>query len=877
MICKEELAMKLIKSLRLFLHFTLLLSVFFLTACPFDSDNNNDPGGISISAPAENDVVSGIIEVRGSCSVIDDLIVVIDNDSYTQQAVDCSQGNWNAEFDTSYFQDKTHVLVAYKNSIHDEIQITTANGNLDGFTVTVPVSLATGVYDEINELTPLYVYAKKPATGLITGELYILGMFPGDFVIPNLLNGVYEIGAFLDRNNNRVMDEGFDFAGMATTSLEVSNGDERSGNVVLELYIIDDGDDLEDGIFNPADVTGSIEIRTPLDDETVSGVLTASGRALGDIQNVQVTIDNNLLTAQIVPLGVARVWSADFDTTRLQDGRHNLTARANSEIEDRVYFNTDNGNVQGYRVTISVELAPGLGGEIDAFNPLIIYVESPVSGARQFNRFETGFFGADSAFTIDNVPNNTYKVGAFYDRNNNGVADEGDYTGATEQLLNVWYADTNAQVTLHGDEINILTPLWGAEIRSNFIDMTGSYLGGAEEIIVSMHLTPVTYVTAEDTAHFNAGAWDAVLDITAVTQEGSRWLNARAKYGARYKWDSIQVIINRNFPRGVAIESPIDNTTIQTSTFITSGSYDGEPESVTVYLDRGDTAQVIVGAALGNSAWTASFTDLTGVETGLILHTLTAVADYGGGITEEDEIGLYIDPIANRFIAITIPSEGDTVTTDNLVVQGTYGGNPDSITVTFETNGIGDVLTEIINTPVADSWSVEFADISSVLNGQRSITAVADYGGGDTEVASVTVTVDRPVSAVPLTITTDIPWLNEGCGAYFIINDSNELSLDGFYCAPPPPSADVALVMALIDSDTHADFDAGPGWTLHSRTDANPVDESVLASYILQRSGGGDYFKLSIDFEIVSGSGLQYEINDGLAGWNCGANPANCP
>ena len=247
----------------------------------------------------------------------------------------------------------------------------------------------------------------------------------------------------------------------------------------------------------------------------------------------------------------------------------------------------------------------------------------------------------------------------------------------------------------------------------------------------------------------------------------------------------------------------------------------------------------------------------------------------------QDEISIYINPIANRFIAITIPTEGDTVTTDNLVVQGTYGGNPDSITVTFETNGIGDVLTEIINTPVADTWSVEFADISSVLNGQRSITALADFGGGDTEVDAVTVTVDRPVSAVPLTITTTpIPWYNEGCGAYFIINDSNELSLDVFYCPPePPPSADIALVMMLLVSDTHADFDEGPGWTLHSRTDANSVDEAVLASYILQRSGGGDYFKLSIDFEIQSGLGadLQYVINNGLAGWNCGANPANCP
>ena len=84
---------------------------------------------------------------------------------------------------------------------------------------------------------------------------------------------------------------------------------------------------------------------------------------------------------------------------------------------------------------------------------------------------------------------------------------------------------------------------------------------------------------------------------------------------------------------------------------------------------------------------------------------------------------------------------------------------------------------------------------------------------------------------------------------------------------------------ARTDKIDTAIIDQGPGWTLYDRTDANPVDEAVLASYILKRSGGGDYFKLSIDFEIQSGlgAGLQYVINDGLAGWNCGANQANCP
>ncbi|MCK4710346.1 MAG: hypothetical protein KAU21_17145, partial [Gammaproteobacteria bacterium] len=345
--------MKLNRLLSSFFYITFLLILYSLAAC--SSSSSGGSGSISISSPDEGAQVSGVIMVEGSCSVIDDLTVVIDDDSYTKQVVNCTSGNWIAEFDTSYFQDGDHALLAYNGNINDSVQITTANGNQSGFIVTVPVSLATGIYDEIDQLTPLYVYAKKIATGLVSGQQFTLGTFPGEFEIPNLLNGVYEIGAFLDRNNNRIMDEGWDYAGTAVALLEVSNGDISSGDVELDIYIIDDGTDYEAGIFNPGDVSGTISISSPVSNETVIGVLEAAGGASGSIENVQVTIDNNLLSAQIVPVSLSK-WSASFDTTRLQDGLHTLIARANDEIEAIVFFTTDNSNTQGYAVTVSVEL-----------------------------------------------------------------------------------------------------------------------------------------------------------------------------------------------------------------------------------------------------------------------------------------------------------------------------------------------------------------------------------------------------------------------------------------------------------------------------------------------------------------------------------------
>ena len=325
---------------------------------------------------------------------------------------------------------------------------------------------------------------------------------------------------------------------------------------------------------------------------------------------------------------------------------------------------------------------------------------------------------------------------------------------------------------------------------------------------------------------------------------------------------------------------PENNATIQTSSFTTSGSYDGEPNSVLLLLDRGEATEKSVQANIGNSAWSASFTDLTGVQTGLIPHTLTAVADYGGGIFEEDEISIYISPIQNRSISISTPSDGETVTTDYLQVQGTYDGTPQSITVNFET-GANSELTEVLNNPSNNAWSVNFSDLSSVINGQRVITATADYGGGDNEVDSVSVTVNRPVSAVPLTVTVpSFPWYGEGCGEYFIISDNNELYSEGGLCpVPAPATGDYALLMSLLFSDTEADFDAVPGWTMISRDDdGNPVDESEVVTYILQRDSSGYYYEITIGFAIWSGlgGGLQYEI-DRLEGWNCGTSQSNCP
>lgn len=712
-----------------------------LAACGRTDDGGSMPGSLSIQTPENNADVSENIAVDGTCSLIDTLTVTIDNDAFSKQAVACVRGQWSADFDTTRFQDGEHLLLAYANpGPHDQIVIRTSNGRLDGHSASVPVELADGIYDEIDEFTPLYVYAKRTSTGTITGRRYTAGAFPGSFDLPNLLNGLYEIGAVLDRNNNETLDEGFDFSGTAADLLEVSNTAAASGVVVLR-YNPEPDPGGEDGTGS-GDIDGTLSIETPDNDAQVSGRLTVSGYAGGDIEWVTVEIDDNRAAAQTVPVGGHR-FSAAFDTARLQDGRHCAHAFAGVPAGDRVWFETLNGNEQGYALAVTVDLAGGLYDEIAMTTPLYVYARDPVTGGRITARHDSGLFG--ERFAILNVPNNTYQVGAFLDRNDDGVENGGDYAGRAAELVNVWYADAAARVVLVGNEVHISTPGPYAAIRANQIEMSGTYTFDPDEIQVLMHLTGVTYETVSAAALYANGTWSALLDITDVTQEGERWLYAKARYGARWHWDEVLIELDRGFDRSIAIRSPADGATVGSDALTVSGDYSGLPEAIAVSIERGDGTAIDVVATFANGTWSALFDDIASVQEG-DNRTVTAVADFGGGILEQDSIDLRIRRTPATGVAITSPAQGDRVDSDSLSVQGTFVGHPNALTVSIE-RGTGGTLDRAA-TFAAGLWSAPFDDLSGVANGTRAITALADYGAGLTAVDAVSVNVDRPLVPV---------------------------------------------------------------------------------------------------------------------------------
>lgn len=716
--------------------------VFALAACGGGGD---EIGSIRIETPLNNAEVSENILVEGLCSGIDSLIVTIDNDTFSQQAVDCNRGNWRTDFDTTRFQDGDHTLVAYtSDSVRDQILIRTVNGNLDGHAVTVPVELGDGLYDEISIYSPLYVYAKRTSNGMITGQRFTSGYFPEEFVIPNLLNGVYEIGAVLDRNNNEKLDEGFDFSGTAVDLLEVSNSAVTSGVVVLQYS--PEPDTGDEGDIPPGDIEGTLYIEDPRDNDQVSGLMTVTGYANGNIEKVFIELDGNHFSAQSAEIRRDNQFSADFDTTRLQDGIHWVRAYATEEISDVVFFETVNGNVQGYTVAVTVDLTDSIYDEISMYKPLYVYAEDPVTGGRIMARHESGQW--EESFAILNVPNNTYHIGAFLDRNNDGMENDGDYAGLAADLLTVWYADAASEVVLVGNEVHITTPQPYADIRANLVNMAGTYTFNPDDIIVLMHLTGATYRTVEADAVFNDGQWSALLDITDVTQEGTRWLYVKARYGARWHWDSVLIDLDRNFERGITITSPADGATISSDALTVSGEYSGVPESISVTIERGDGTVIQTAAVFDNGTWSALFEDITSVQEGYG-RTVTAVADYSPGISEQDSIDLHISRTPVTGVAITVPLEDATIDSSSLLVLGTYEGSPNAISISIE-QGSGGTLDQAA---VFDdgSWSAQFDDITSVSNGTRTITAVADYGGGTTAVDTILVDVALPTTGKSFT------------------------------------------------------------------------------------------------------------------------------
>lgn len=75
-------------------------------------------------------------------------------------------------------------------------------------------------------------------------------------------------------------------------------------------------------------------------------------------------------------------------------------------------------------------------------------------------------------------------------------------------------------------------------------------------------------------------------------------------------------------------------------------------------------------------------------------------------------------------------------------------------------------------------------------------------------------------------------------------------------------------------SASEADFNNQTGWTIISPA-TTTINEATTPTFILQRIADSMYYKIVLDFTMLSGN-LTVQI-DALQAWRCGTNPADCP
>lgn len=130
-------------------------------------------------------------------------------------------------------------------------------------------------------------------------------------------------------------------------------------------------------------------------------------------------------------------------------------------------------------------------------------------------------------------------------------------------------------------------------------------------------------------------------------------------------------------------------------------------------------------------------------------------------------------------------------------------------------------------------------------------------------------------TVVALTVDSSLPVQTVASNAEIAIdaNGSNVLSADttGTFSA-----ANVAMTITTTFIGDQENFNAGASWTIISRTHANPVSDSVTPSFVVQRSSGGDFYKITVGFDALGASGVDFDINS-LSGHNCGSSSGDCP
>ena len=169
-------------------------------------------------------------------------------------------------------------------------------------------------------------------------------------------------------------------------------------------------------------------------------------------------------------------------------------------------------------------------------------------------------------------------------------------------------------------------------------------------------------------------------------------------------------------PPSVTIQSPADNSTVETETVTVEGTVEGTVDSVSYAVDTGDSGEVTVTD--GEFSFEATLVEGK--------NEISVTAE-GAGTEASDSVTVtYAPPVT---VTITSPEDDAVVNTETISVEGTVSGPYD--TLTYSVNG-GEA-TELTVTDSSFSFQV------TLVPGSNTITVTATHGD-ETVTAEVTVT-----------------------------------------------------------------------------------------------------------------------------------------
>ena len=276
--------------------------------------------------------------------------------------------------------------------------------------------------------------------------------------------------------------------------------------------------------------------------------------------------------------------------------------------------------------------------------------------------------------------------------------------------------------------VQITAPVNGSVITgSSDVTFTATSSGGTGTITLTWQIVgPTTQNTATGDSPTLTFLESGSHQVT-VTGTDSRGITAA---------DTVTVNISTGTGTAlsVSITSPLNGSTV---TFT-----DGTSDTTFTAASSGGTGTVtldwrIVGPTTSNTA-TGETPTITFLETGV--HTITVTGTDTAGATDSETITVTVAALS---VAITSPTNGDTITIDQTSVPGTY-----DVTFTAETSGGTSTVTL--------TWATQGPTTSNSATGNNVTITFFEIGSHTVTVTATDINGAAATDTITITISTDV-------------------------------------------------------------------------------------------------------------------------